>query len=160
MTRQGAFVKEGNIGLKDDDPTRFVGTRIPTDQGWDVINQQGKTIGRLNKHLDPDPTGLSGDFGATLYGGHARRNWSHIQGHETSKAIDPNSRICCWSFVTEVRLPFSEIKPTGQWGAVKIPMWLSIYYFDIAEHRYEKVYRQFDLLIQFEPEPAKGAGDI
>ena len=47
MTRQGAFVREGGIGLQDDNPTDFVGTRIPRDKGWDVINTDGKAVGRL-----------------------------------------------------------------------------------------------------------------
>ena len=149
MTRQGAFVREGGIGLKDDDPTNFFGTRIPSDKGWDVMNIEGKTIGRLYKERD-DPF----SFGADVYGGHARRNWSHIEGYENGYAISPNSFICCWSFVSELTLPFSEIEPTGEWGTVNIPMWVSVYYYDIAEQRYEKAHRKFDLAIQFQPKPS------
>lgn len=150
MTRQGAFVREGNIGLKDEDPVRFVGTRIPKDKGWDVINDDGSTVGRLHKERD-DPF----YFGSsTLFGGHARRNWSHIEGHETSDAIDPNIGICCWSFVSDITLPFSEIEPTGDWGTVKIPMWVSVFYYDIAEQRYKRAHRKFDLAIEFKPASA------
>lgn len=145
MTRHGAFVREGGIGLKDDDPTNFFGTRIPDDKAWDAVNTDGKKIGQLYK---------DGDFGADVWGGHARRNWSHVEGHETSKAIGPNELICCWSFVSELTLPFSEIEPTGEWGTVNIPMWVSVYYYDIAEQRYEKAHRMFDLAIQFQPKPS------
>ena len=146
MTRRGAFVREGYLGLKDDDPTRFVGTRIPDDKSWEVINTEGKSLGRLYKDRD-DPF----SFGATVYGGHARRNWSHVEGHESQKSIRPNSLICCWTFTSDITIPFSEIEPTGEWGTVEIPMWISVYYYDIAERRFERAHRKFDLPIQFQP---------
>lgn len=149
MTREGAFVREGGIGLKDDDSSNFVGPSMPFDSGWDVVNLEGVKIGRLFRDRDPVIREGYGEFGATLYGGHARRNWSHIEGRESVDHINPNTMICCIMFETQLTIPFSEIKPTGEWGTVLIPMWTSVYYYDIAERRYEKASRSFELTIHF-----------
>lgn len=135
MTRLGAFVHDNG---------QMVHWSYPDGERWEMFDEDGRVVGELAK----SPVA---DFGTTLYGGHSRQNWSHIEGYESPNAsgIRPNKLVCCWSFVDNLNIPFSQMQIKGEWGAIDVPMSVSVYYFDIAEMKYRRAKRRWVLRVEF-----------
>jgi len=142
MTREGAFLQEVDGWGEYGEQIEFVGIDLPRDSGWDLVNTDGLNLGRLFKARDES-------FGASFGIGEPRRGWTFIRGHELPGTCPPNTIGCCMSWSNEVTVPFSEIEPTGKWGSVRLPMRLSVCYYDIADGRYERAYRTFELIVHF-----------
>lgn len=135
-----AVWSRSGVFLVDSDSN--VGVRVPANESWEVVNDQGLSLGKIFTERDaPDRDLPQVYFNTGL-------RWRFFEGYDKGK-FDSNTLDGRVLSINTIKLPFSQLEIKEPWGTIHVPISFFASYYDVERKKFGTLEDQWFLKIVF-----------